>query len=721
MPVQKNRRLSRFFHSPPNIPAMSLVVENPHANAATRERESLAAAASPRPRGKSLPKGKTALALSLSPSQTDWLAQYATDQWNAYHLALAGWRSKMKKYERIAEMDRSDRKGAPDHDRTSATKTIFDDSNRSLGLVSGFADFAFAQARDDLFGTAPWFAANPQGLADEALATAITRHAHWKFNQTSLKECFTDSLRIAVDTGTAFPKLTWRREIETYETIKKVAIGPDGTPALNPDGSYATLDDLGLPPDAPEVATQEMLVEEQATVYDNIEARCIDYQDIAFDPTAPELDLLYTDVFHRFQIGLLDAKQIYSLTDEQYRAALDLINAEKSGARTPRDHRDEASPTNQQSQEADANPPILLVEGYMRCNPKGASGTPIRIRCIFSPLLATIFTLDYLHNQTPGGMMPIYAIPWFKTPNRIIGKGYFERFEDVDDFIDEQFNLTVHRDRMAANPVGGFDIDAVDEDIEESDVTLSPGRLWKMKPGRKIEEFLTFMNVPDANQRTVELMNMMTQMGQMRTGITSASQGELAGVPESNTATGIRQIVSRGAILLKWPIDEVKNSLARPLDGAVKLLYANHDQDETFTWSEGNEPELMQLKREDVKGVTINVHLTMTQAQNQEKLQNGQAAIGFHQSYIQLPEPEKQAARPLYEQTIQALGFHGADQIIREPVTDAAGIAALLPLELQQPFLMFAQQMGLIAAPQDPATANPGESAGPPQESPPTA
>lgn len=699
---------------------MSLMFENPSANANQRQRESNTAAASPSlTKGKSIPKGKTALAMALDDTQTQWLARYAKDQYTAHHQALSGWRAKIQKLERIAESDRSDRKGAPNRDVTRSPKTIFDESNRALGLVSGFADFAFAQARDDLFGTSPWFAATPEGLADDQLATDITRHAHWKFNQTSLKECFIDALRLATDIGTAFPKLNWRREIEKFESIKQVVLDEANNPVLKPDGSYLSLGDLPLSPNTPPPPTKEMIVEDQATVFDNIEARCIDYQDIAFDPTAPELNLLYTDVFHKFQIGLLDAKHIYNLSDEQYNAALNLINTDKSGARTPRSHRAEATPTSIQNQDADANPPILLVEGYMRCNPFGANGSPTRIYCVFSPVLETIFTTDYLRNQTPDGILPIYAIPWFKTPNRIVGKGYFERFQDVDDFIDEQFNLTIHRDRMAADPVGGVDIDVLDEDIEEaSEIRNSPGKLWKLKAGRKIDEAFSFVVVPDANQRAVELLNMMTQMAQMRTGITSASQGELAGVPESNTATGVNQIISRGAVLLKWPIDSVKEHLAHPLDGAIKLLYANQNQDETFAWSEGNMPELITLTRESVRDLRLNVSLTMTQAQNQQKLQSGQAAIGIHQRYVALPEAEKTSARPLYEQTIAALGYHGADQIIRQPITDAAGIAAMLPPELQQAWIAFSQQSGLIAAPQDPANASPGASATPQQQSP---
>lgn len=687
---------------------MSLTLENPHANAAQR---SVSAGPPQKRKGKALPQGKTALSMKLAPMQMEWLAEYATSQYESYHAALNGWRTKIKRFEKIAEADRTSRKGYPNPNETSAPDSIFNHSNRSLGVVSGFADFAFAQARDDLFGTTPWFSASPEGLADEKLATAITRHAHWKFGQTSLQSCLIDSIKHACELGTGFPKLTWRREIESYASVKKVLLDDAGAPVIKPDGSYATSDDL--PAEARDLApTEEMLVEDQTTVFDNLEARCIDYQDIAFDPTAPELDLKHTDVFHRFQIGLLDAKQIYGLTDEQYQAALSLLNSDQDGAHTPREHRSESTPINSTHQhEENANPPILLVEGYLRCNPFSTTAGPTRIWCVFSPLLKTILTTDYLVNQTPGGLLPIYSIPWFKVPNRVVGKGYFERFEDVENFIDEQYNLVIYRDRLAANPVVGWDESQFDEDFEGETLVLSPDKKYKLKPNAKISDGIQAVTVPDANHRSVDLINMMMQVAQLRTGITSASQGELSGVPEVNTATGINQIISRGATLLKWPIDECKYALAKPLEGAVCMLYANHDADETFTWAEGKEPELMTLPRDDVRGLKINVRLTMTQSQNQQKLQSGQAAIGIHQAYIALPEPEKQAARPLYVQTVGSLGFHGADQIIREPVVDPMGVAALLPPELGQAFMAFAQQMGLIA-PEAPT----GEEAGPPSE-----
>jgi len=517
------------------------------------------------------------------------------------------------------------------------------------------------------------------------------------------------------DLGTGFPKVVWRTETESYKSIKKIVIGDDGNPSLNPDGTYLALDDLDLAPDDPEPATIEMLVDEQQTLFENVDARCIDYNDIAFDPTAPELDLLHTDVFHRFQIGLLDAKALYGMTDAQYQEALGLISSERSGERSPRDHRDEAESSNTtKDADANANPPILLVEGYLRCNPFGTAGAPIRIWCVFSPVLRTIFAVDYLANKFPGGRLPIFAVPWFKVPNRIAGKGYFERFQDVDDYVDEQFNLVTYRDRLAADPYGGYDPEVIDEDIDEAGgVVLSPGKLFKLKPGRKIEEFLTFSKVPDANHRAVELMQIMMQLAQMRTGITSAAQGEMKGLPDSNTATGVRQIVSRGATLLKWPINEVKEALGKPLDFACHLLYANHNLTETFTWNEGEHPELLELKKSQVRGLKLNVTLTMTQSQNEDRLQSGQQAISIHTQYVGLPEVEKEAARPLYVQSVQALGFHGADQIIRWPVVDVEGLVQILPPELQQPFVAFAVQNGLIAPPSPEAGAG-----GPPQPQP---
>lgn len=681
-----------------------------------------------------VPPSRTPLDTKLKGSQRDWLIDFAISQWGALHGSLDTWRAKCQIWEARSNNDYNDRVGKVDVEVTDAIRSIFEHQNYSLGLITGFADFAYAQARDDILGSAPFFTATPEGVDDEKLSERVTKHSDWKFQQTNMVDSFKESLRLASDVGTGFLKSTWRREVEHYEKSATVAVLKDGNPLKTASGDFVfntdeitetsepalaqTAEDGALaaigkaaanavlpgkvrtvPAKDPsttipaDITWQEMAIPETTVTYDNILSSCVSYKDIAFDQTAAHLDLLHTDIFHRRDdLGILDVKAIYKLSDEQF-SALQTIVGESDvtdSDREPKHHLDESSPDGTvYDNELEANPRIDIVEGYMRCDPL-QTGNPIRIFIVFSPVLHTILHVDYLANRTPGGIVPIFPVRMFRVPGRIYGVGYLEKYHREGDFVDAEFNAVTYRDRLASNPIGAYHEGALDEDDEEdSGVELRPGRMFKLAEGKTLEDFIQFLRIPDSNGRTVEVMQMMMQMLQMRTGITSAAQGELKGVPQSNTATGVNQITSRGAVLLKTPIADASDDISVALEYNVHLLYANHNKEETFTWGEGKDAELLQLNPNDVRGLRMNIRIILSQSQAQEKHNNSLAAMSIMQAYIATPEPEKPGIRPMVIQGIKALGFQNADQIVREAVTDPASLAELLPEELQQPYLQF--------------------------------
>lgn len=636
-----------------------------------------------------LKKGKTALSLGLKDHQLSWLTDHVCDRWDALYLSLSAWRSKLAKYERMSEDDFSDRISELDQDEEPGkTRTIFTKQNHTLGLVAGFADFAYAQARDDIFGTRPWLAATPEGAEDVTLAERVTKHCQWKFNSSNIEGALLDSVRTAVDLGTSFVKMRWSKEVEVYETVEYVAFSRSGDqPFLTVAGDYVT-EIADLPPDidGADVEWREMLVENQVTLADNLSTSMIDYRDIAFDARAPELDLIHTDVFHRFRAGLLDAAALLDLTREQVDQLRRLGQDDESDP--AREHRTGEPEADDMlgSLGKEANPTVSLIEGFVRCDPF-ANGRPVRLHVVFSPEFRMVLRADYLANETPGGLLPVFPVRSFKLPGRVMGRGYWERYEDIQNIIDGQYNSITFRNRIAAHPIGGFHRDAVVGRLEGEEVVADMQKLYELEEGKRLGDFVEFLNIPDLNGRSVELMNQALQMSQMRSGITSAAQGELKGVPQSNTATGVNAIISRGAQLVKWPINQLVRDLTLAVEYAVHLLYANQDRDETFTWGEGKDAELLEIKAGDVRGLRANVTLSLAQSQNQTKLQSSQAAIQIGQAYVQLPETEKQSQRRMYLQAIKALGFEDSDRIVRDAVVDPQGIAAMLPTELQQPFL----------------------------------
>ena len=667
-------------------------------------------------------RNETPLSKRLTDFQEALLLEYVVSRWFTLHGALSSWRVKMQRFEKMADDDYSDRKGAPNPEQSDAARTIFDRQNHTLGVVSGFADFAHAQARDDIFGVRPWFSATPVGASDTELAERVTKHSQWKFDQSNLEVAFEDAVRLACDLGTTFVKIRWCKEIEVSESMAMIAVSKStGEPVLDFSGDYIQApepaegeqpeaDPTAFPPDTDfaDIEWEERRIQNSLPVYDNIDACNLDWKAIAFEPTAPELDLRFTDFFTRFSMGLHDLCAAYSLSPDQKRELLALATSDAS--QEPRDHRDETDTArvDPMRSQAEANPEIHLVEGFIRFDPAN-TGQPVRIHVIFSPQLHVMFRCDYLANVTPGGLLPVFPVRCFKTPRRIIGRGYHERFEDANTAIDQKFNCMTYRDRFSAHVITGMHLSALENRGQGQDLVLNPEKPFQLAEDKTLKDLIEFAVAPDTNNRTDSLMQEMLQMSQMRTGITSAAQGEMKGVPNASTATGVNQMMSRGAILLKWPIDQMSSDIEPAAEFAVHLHYANLDHDETITVGEGKDAELIEIKKNDVRGLRANVKLTLTRAQSMTALQSAQGAIAILQSYAALPESEKSSQRRLYVQAVQSLGFNDAERIVRDAVVDPAGIAALLPPELQPAFNAWLQAQGLAqpAAPGEPAAPGP--------------
>jgi hypothetical protein len=641
----------------------------------------------------------------LSEDRRLWLVQYLADEYNRVSTSLNTWRQDLAKWERRMADDYEDRQTKTDVE-TSDFSTIFAKQNNSLGMVAGFCDFAYAQAKDDILGGDEWLAVSPVGSSDHLLADKIRKHAPWKLEKCGILSPMSDGLRLTPNLGTAFLKVAWQEKAETLKSFESV-LHHQGQPVMDAQGLPVTsrLSDIGASPaipanpgdgvvfgaakavanaflpgrkmvspegspelqfDAAEVDFSDIAVERTVIVKNGVEMRVIDHNDIAFDLTAPELDLFHTPVFERFKIGVLDAIAEYDLDEETATRLRDQAFARtRTGAETARG-KEESAPDSMEPDNQRVNAPVTLIEAYLRCDPLD-TGRPVRIYAVFAPEIDLLVRCDYLANVTPDGALPIFPLRWWKTPNRITGRGYQEVYEDANDQIDGLHNAAAWRDRFAAQPISGFHRSALD-DPDKLDGEMDLSKPVELAEGKSIADFIDFANVPDLSGRSIELMNQVLQMQQMRTGITSASQGELKGVPSANTATGTRDIISRGSTLLKWPIDDVRSDLLKAVSYAVKVLYANQDTDETFNWGEGDARELIELKSAEVQDIDVDVTFELSQTQNQELMQNAQAAVGFIQTYLMIPEPEKAAVRPLFVQLLNCLGFRNAEQSIREPL-----------------------------------------------------
>lgn len=637
---------------------------------------------------------KTPLASELDEIKAAWLVSHACDQLKAAEESIGPWRVNQIRWESMSKEDYSSRVRAVNPERKSQKPDVLSCSNNTLGMSAGFWDYFTAQCRNDIFGTSPWLSATPEGRADAALAELISRHSQWKLNQSNIEKVCKDAIGVAGYSGTAFVKTRWRRDTESFKKTVVALFPKDGTePIISPKTgdiirNESEAEELGLDGDA--VRWDKTWIKEQATVYDNVTSCLVGYRDIFFDANAPEFDLYETDVFVRFRMGILDVINTYGIDRDQWdhlRGALPECD-EDSGLKRIN------------SGELEDNQIVSLVEGFVRCD-LFETGKPISVHVIFSPSLRILFSVDYLHNVTPGGMLPVFPVRIHKTAGKILGVGFFEKYENANDVVDRQYNVATQINEESSSVISAYQPEALADKSEAKNFVMNPKQPVKLGPGKTISDFIGFTSIPNTNSQSVELLNQMLQMNQMRSGITSAAQGELKGVPSNKTATGVRDLQSRGAILLKSQIDEVTDDIRRLVEFAVIHIYENQNANETFVWGEGEARELQTLQAEAVQGVKMNVTLTMAQSQNMYKLQNAQQAIATFMQWITVPEVEKASGRVAFVQAIASLGFRNADTIIREAAVTPEGVIGLLPEELKQQAQAAFAQAGLISAPEE--------------------
>jgi hypothetical protein len=653
------------------------------------------------------------------------LVQWARTQRNDYESGLIVWKANRVKYAQEAADIFSHRKEARERHK-DGKPDVFSESNDSLNVVAGLAEFASAQAEQDIYGGDPWFAAAPIGRSDPKLADQLQKHLQWSFRDGRLVDAYCAGITTAVTHGEVFLKTLYAIDVDEYET-RTPCLHVDGKPMRDADGQLVTTDEqvATLGQVTGKAEWRDAFEKRQTVIREGVEAIPIHFNDIAFREDAPELDLRYTNVYVTLEMSVLDAKKRFKLSNED---ATRLARAAEVGKITNEQRQREEivdATTSEATVETalgeDENQRMLnsrvrLVEGYVRADVFG-TGTESRICIVFPPVSEDwIIWCDYLSNLSPKAELPVKVHVWEHVPHRLYGRGFFGKYSYIQTGSDDLWNQVNYRNRMHANPVVGYHPENLISDEDDPDLVLRPNVALKLQPNKKLGDVLEVFQLPDMDNRSMELFQVGMQMAQLRSGITSASQGDLSAVPENNTATGIRSLMSRAAVLLKKPIRNLRRSLGREFSYAVKIFYSNFNREEAFAWGEGENAEMLQMTPEMVRDLDIDVRMLLTQEQNQTKLEGSQVAMGLGNSYAVLPEIEKLAQRDLYVQAVKALEFDRAEDIIRQAAPTIEDCISILPPDqgqrLQQ-LLGLEQQMqqqmqpAMAAPTEDPAKQAP--------------
>lgn len=442
----------------------------------------------------------------------------------------------------------------------------------------------------------------------------------------------------------------------------------------------------------------------ERVIWQGVECVPVHFNDISFREDAPGLDLLHTNVYVSVEMSVAEARERFSLSKEDALrlarcAGVGTVGGGGAGngdARARERQMDAVAVwpavggggadateevLGEDELERMLNTRVRLIEGYLLADVLGA-GRMSRVCIVFPPAHEDwIVWADYLANISPGAELPVHVAVWEAVPHKLYGRGFFAKYAYVQTGCDELWNQVQFRNAMHANPITAIRTGNLERDEDDGDLVLRPGLAITPKGSNKLGDCIEFAQLPDLDDRSMELFQVGMQLAQLRSGISSASQGDLSALPENNTATGIRSLMSRAAVLLKKPVRRMRRCKGRAFSYAVRLFYANFDREEAFVWGEGRNAELVRMTPEKIANLDLDVRMLLTQEQNQTKLEGAQVASGLIGQWLQVPEAEKAAVRPLFLQAIKALEFDQADEIVRQPMVKIEDCIALLSPE----------------------------------------
>jgi hypothetical protein len=636
------------------------------------------------------------------------LVQWARKQRDDYNASLVLWRSNRLQWAQEAQDIFDHRARARrEHHENHDTTDVFQMQNDSINIVASLAEFAAAQAEQDIYGGDPWFSASPVGNNDAKLAEDIQHHLQWTFRDGRFVDAQCQGIDRAVALGECFTKMVYAIDTDEYESVVP-CLHVNGKPVMDANEQYVTTDAQAQLVDIPEGAKidwKEAYKTNQTVIRQGVEAIPIHFNDISFREDAPELDLRYTNVYLSVEMSVFEAMRRFNLSKED---AIRLARCADARQHTERELQRERmvdaavvnrvmedEPLGFEESERLLNTRVRLTEGYIRADATG-EGKEARMCIVFPPMQEDwIIWADYLANISPKSELPIKCDVWEPIPHRLYGRGFFSKYAYLQTGSDSLWNQVNFRNGMHANPLTAIHEENISRDDDTADFVIGPGTTIRPKAGKLLRDCVEFAQMPDMDQRSMELFQVGMQLAQARSGISAASQGDLSSVPENNTATGVRAIMSRAAVLLKKPIRRMRRSKGRAFSYAVKLHYGNFDRVEAFAWGEGADKELITITPEQVQNLDIDVVMSMTQEQNQDKLQAAQAAMQVVQAYAALPPRSQLGGKIVGVQSLKALEIKNAEDCLPDAVLTFQDCISALPPEQQglaQQFLASLQQ-----------------------------
>lgn len=576
----------------------------------------------------------------------------------------------------VYENSRADRE-SPD--------SVFAHSNLSVPLTSLIVDHFSARADDALVGTSPFFRFDAQSPSSELTADAYDKYFLWKLeHKAKTRSVYSTALRSVYVQRAVFLKAVYEDcstlwidrenrvlyDITTNKPVELLGIGyiteSDArfVPAQGPEGEEFALEQdptFFLDPSKHVFREFSSGIRMQTTHFQGPKAVEVDYDRILVPDVS---DLMKADII----VEMFD-KPLQWI--EQRWAERDHLSY-KDYVRRIRDA-DAKRKTNVDSEKEDGTPPVEdtsfdthkvvrgLHEIWLRRDVLN-EGIEQDIYLLVDMDSRTIVNMEFTAKMTPDGKHPYSRVSIRRR------KSLVEALLQYQNYVDLQFNSESYRNALAANPMTGTDRSLFRN--EEEDLIIFPGANIEMKEGAKINEAITFTDMPQKELMTQKLLDFVFGVVQLWLGVSNLAQGDYQALAPANTATGVEATLQEASKIGKMWMRDIIDGLEDNLYKLTQLAIYTLDQEEVYEYMEGDVRAFGSISPNDLDDLDVKVTVVMAPQRSQRDLERNELILKIVERYLMYPEFMRPFVRPAMEDMLETLGIEEATKYLPEEAPD---------------------------------------------------
>jgi hypothetical protein len=596
---------------------------------------------------------------------------------------------------------------------------IWGQSNTHLPLTNRFLRQMVARGQQFFFGSMPWYQLCPVGAEDMGLASLMNRWTRGAFDKAKSISIINKAIEFAFIRGEGIIKRSWRHERTYYRSFQSVAVDPEGQPLRAVDGDYIYESDrwitredgaevlkrspeTGLPEgvmDSTELTFQRLLVDKAKTIYRGLDLTLPHYLDFIIDPAAKSVDEA-DFVAHRYRRTAIDIFGDYvehlrnTGNAEAIPRVVDLLKDRTptgrdalAGGPALQEARPELGETSFNGSSTIASgwgasginnePDVQIAECYLLYDALG-EGQPRQIVVTIDVDRQRIIFADYLANYTPDGKRPFSVLRVQPVDNRWHGVSMAEPMWALNHAIDLNLNRF-----SVANSRSGQVVFWSPENVYESDdlddpttLELNGGRTYTLKTGKRAEDTLQVVPIIDYTKNDLmQLIELLMQVQAAFGGVASSQDAGLSGLPQAETATGIRQMERNGNEQFGYFLAPLQDGVEDVIKGSIALMQTNADEEEVVRWEERDIVNIQKLLQSQVADFDYDLKLKLSRFAPEVAAAQNNQVIAILKDYAAQFPPLRQAIRPLvesqcdlFDQPSGPAGMDVIDEMMPQPI-----------------------------------------------------